>query len=49
MTRWEYKVVETKRGNPQLLLDLMGLSGWDLVTVIDNGGLMEVYFKRPLA
>lgn len=47
MTKWEYKIVKA-RHITELMLDIEGERGWELVSVIQQTFCICVIFKRPI-
>lgn len=43
---WEYKIERIVNIEPKLLRTL-GQNGWELVTVVKDGGFFDLIFKRP--
>jgi hypothetical protein len=46
MKLWEYMVVVHEVAPEEL--NKNGRQGWELVAVVNRGGPLEYYFKRPL-
>ena len=49
MKRWEYKVLvidQSSDNEGEIAMNRIGPEGWELVSVVMNGGRLTMYFKR---
>lgn len=51
--KWEYQMIQQKRGLPQMELNELGGEGWEMCgyhvhTEVDGAWLFQYYFKRKL-